>query len=502
MTIKLFHRDQYQTEFQARVIEQRERPDGTWEVYLDRTLFYPTSGGQPHDTGFLDGIRVMEVLETETPMVSEVEPGRNPGLIAHIVGAPVPTSVTAVEPGRSPGTILHVLEKSCAAPQVTGRIDWPRRFDHMQQHAGQHILSGAFFRLLGTQTVGFHLGKEEVTIDLALPALAPAEAAAAEDLANDIVFENRAILAHWVAPEELVNYPLRKPPARKENIRLVEVEDFDYSPCGGTHPRRAGEIGLIKILGIERVRKDIRVHFVCGQRALQDYRLKNGWVTEVGARLSLPGPEIVAGVERLLTSLKEKDKALEELREDLLQYQVEGLLARRKRIGPEPISQSLRLSKRMDDASRNPAGKLPPESPPAPEEGLGLTSQESEPPEKVGERDDVAYYLINEVLADRLPAELRTLATRLVAKGRTVAVLASEKEAEQLAQLVVARSQDVPLDANALLKKGLLPMEGRGGGSPFLAQGAGKREKLSQARQAIDEAVRQAVLPRRSSALS
>lgn len=471
LTVRLYHRDPYQTEFQARVLDQRPRPDGTWEVILDRTLFYPTSGGQPHDTGFLDGVRVLEVVEVEAVEADATSSGGSKGVypgpsglinsqgpaerssgtsVVSFSGAAASAAGDSSAKGSSPSLpsasqssttplLVHILEKRCEHSQVTGQIDWERRFDHMQQHTGQHILSGAFYQQLGLETVGFHLGREDVTIDLRTPDLDVPALEAVENLANQIVFANRAVLTHLVGPEELANYPLRKLPVRRDHLRLVEIEDFDYSPCGGTHVRRTGEVGLIKVIGLEKIRKDTRVHFVCGYRALRDYRRKNTWLAELGTRLSVAGPELVKAVERLQANLKEKDLVLAELREKELDREAQDLWAGR--------------------------------------EELGVKFAASLPGQK--------FHLVQGVLHQHTPLDLKGLANRLTVRGQNVVVLAAVKEGEPLAHLLVARSPDVPLDANILLREALARMEGRGGGTSTLAQGAGKKDGLPAALELI-----------------
>ena len=201
MTRRLYHTDAYQAEFEA-AVRRVDELDGRIRVLLDRTAFYATSGGQPFDTGTLDGARVIDVVEDEQ------------------------------------GELWHVLERPSPTPllgtRVTGRIDWKRRFDHMQQHTGQHILSAAFDRLHQAGTVGFHLGSVASTIDLncelSADAIVPAEAEA-----NRIVWENRPVFVKFVSADEATTLPLRKEPTRAGELRLIEVEEFDLSACGGTH---------------------------------------------------------------------------------------------------------------------------------------------------------------------------------------------------------------------------------------------------------------------------
>lgn len=248
-------------------------------------------GGQPHDTGTLNHIKVVNVEEIN-------------------------------------GEIRHFVEKPISEQNidVTGVIDWERRFDHMQQHSGQHILSAAFEELFGYRTVSFHLGKEVLTIDLDIEELSEQKAMEAEKLANQIILENRPIETKWVTERELSKYPLRKQPSVTENIRLVIIPDFDYNGCGGTHPHSTGQVGAIKILDWERQRKRIRVQFVCGNRVLKQLGKKQKVIRELNALLNASEEEIITAASRLLDHAKETEKSLEEARENLLHYEAKELL--------------------------------------------------------------------------------------------------------------------------------------------------------------------------------
>ncbi|MEW6364343.1 MAG: alanyl-tRNA editing protein, partial [Acidobacteriota bacterium] len=251
MTRRLYFEDPYCRGFTAHVID-RLVCDGRPAVVLDRTAFYPTGGGQPNDLGTLGSAAVIDVVEREED-----------------------------------SAVLHVLSAPVEPDEVAGEIDWKRRFDMMQQHTGQHVVSQAFLRAAGCRTVGFHLTGEMLTIDLNNRDIAPDVADAAEDLANQVVFEDRAVVARFVAGSELDKLPLRKPPKVETNIRVVEVSEFDWSPCGGTHVARTGELGLIKILKLERRSDSMRVEFRCGRRALLDYRGKNRVLNQLAADLSV-----------------------------------------------------------------------------------------------------------------------------------------------------------------------------------------------------------------------
>ncbi len=244
MTERLYYNDSYLTAFQANVADAS--PDRR-RVYLDRTAFYPSSGGQPHDLGTIDGIGVIDVVDED-------------------------------------GRIAHVLEAPFEGIQAEGRIEWPRRFDHMQQHTGQHLLSAVLLDLFGAQTVGFHMGGESSTIDIARPALEPAEVRAALERANEIVFENRPVtIAFGHSSEDL---GLRKPTAREGLVRIVSIERLDRTACGGTHVRATGEIGPIMIRKIEKMRGNVRLEFLCGMRAMRRAHADYEALAQIGRTFS------------------------------------------------------------------------------------------------------------------------------------------------------------------------------------------------------------------------
>jgi len=295
VTERLYYRNSYATDFHADVIVVLD-VSGRTGVVLNRTAFYPASGGQPADTGTLGDARVVDVVNAED------------GQIVHIVTGPTPS-------GR-----------------VSGRVTWARRFDHMQQHTGQHVLSAAFERLLGVGTVSFHLGSDASTIDLAREVTAE-ELAAAEDLANEVVWEDRTVSVRFADAEEAVGLPLRKPTDRQGPLRIVEVEDFDTSACGGTHVARTGAIGMIAVASAERFRGGSRVEFRCGGRALGAYRLLRDSAA-VSSRLLSVGPhELGAGVERLLAEGKEARRRLQDAEERLVAHEAAALATGAVEIG-------------------------------------------------------------------------------------------------------------------------------------------------------------------------
>src|SRR5262249_24209107 len=244
MTVKLYWEDGHLTRFTARVTEAW--PQGAHRIIaLDQSAFYPTGGGQPCDTGSINAARGSDVEMADD------------------------------------GPILHRLDADVSFPvgeEVTCEVDWRRRREMIQQHTGQHILSQAFFRLFGAETKGFRITDRTTEIDLTLEAQ-PDEIeraiARAEELANDVVFDNREIRVHNLTPEEAAALPLRKESSVDDCVRVIEIADYDWSPCGGTHAERTGEVGLIAVRGWERAKKMTRVHFLCGVRALDDYRQAN-----------------------------------------------------------------------------------------------------------------------------------------------------------------------------------------------------------------------------------
>jgi alanyl-tRNA synthetase len=225
VTDRLYYQDAYLTEFDAAVLD---RAEGGRRVYLDRTAFYPTSGGQPFDTGALGEADVVDVVD---------EGDR----IAHLLAAPI------------------------AADRVRGRVDWTRRFDHMQQHTGQHLLSAVIAERFGHETVSVHFGRESSTLSLATGALTAERVAEAERFANRAVTENRQVKVTF--EDAAAAAGLRKAPDRQGTLRIVTIDGLDRSACGGTHVRATGEIGAILIRKVERVKQLVRLEFLCGERA-------------------------------------------------------------------------------------------------------------------------------------------------------------------------------------------------------------------------------------------
>ena len=291
MTHRLYYTESYRSEFDATVVDV-DSVGGRTHVTLDQTAFYPASGGQPCDTGTIGGAAVSDVID------------------------------------REDGTIAHVTSGSLKVGEVVrGAIDWARRFDHMQQHTGQHVLSAAFDHLFGVRTESFHMGTLSATIDLARE-VGAAEVAKAEDEANRIVWEDRAVAIRFASAAEAAKMPLRKESIRTGPLRLIDVEEFDLSACGGTHVSRTGGIGVIAIGGWEKFRGGSRVEFLCGGRALNRFRLWRDSLAATQKFLSVAPEEMAAAVERMQGESKSQQRTLRGFQEQLAIHEAQALLAK------------------------------------------------------------------------------------------------------------------------------------------------------------------------------
>ena len=298
MTDRLYYRDSFLYDFEAAIqeIPAGERP----AIILDRTAFYPTSGGQIHDTGVISTanqrLRVTEVADTEG------------GRIVHYLEAP-----------------LHDLKPGT---QVHGQVDPARRRDHMQQHSGQHVLSAAFVRLHNMATVSFHMADDYCSIDLDTATLSREQVESAERLANEIILENRSVEVRFVTRDEATSLGLRKlPPAERDHLRIIDVHDFDLSACGGTHVRQTGQIGCILVRRTERVRQGWRVEFVAGQRAVATARRDFTTLTEAASLFSAHLYDVPQQVRKSLDEIRSLRKQGEESQEELATAQASAILA-------------------------------------------------------------------------------------------------------------------------------------------------------------------------------
>jgi alanyl-tRNA synthetase len=285
VTDRLYYRDAYLADFEATVVD---RADQGLRVYLDRTSFYPTSGGQPHDTGRLD----------DAPVVDVIDEGER---IAHVLAAPLP------------------------AGRVRGRVDWDRRFDHMQQHTGQHLLSAILAERLGLETVSVHFGAAVATLDLAAPGLRSDQVAEVERLANRAVTEDRPVTVSF--EDGATAGGLRRPTDRPGVLRVVTIDGLDRSACGGTHVRATGEIGVILIRRVERVKQHVRLEFLCGERAVRRARADADLLAALAAAHSAAAEELPALLESQRAELKAAAAALRGLEETVAGFRARELYA-------------------------------------------------------------------------------------------------------------------------------------------------------------------------------
>jgi alanyl-tRNA synthetase len=376
MTTRLYYTDPLLRTFDGTVVSA-DAVGGRFHVVLDRTAFYPTSGGQPFDVGVLGDARVVDVID------------------------------------RDDGEIAHVVERTLPVGQrVAGEIDWPRRFDHMQQHTGQHILSAAFDRVAAARTVSFHLGSATSTIDLARE-VTPREIADAEEAASRIVFDDRPVTIRFASEEEAAALPLRKEPKRTGLLRLVEVADFDLSACGGTHMPRTGMVGLIAIAGWERFKGGTRIAFVCGDRARRSHAALRDVVAQATKLLSVGAAELATAIERTQHDARELARRVRGLEEKNAGYVAAELLA-------------------------------------------GAASIQG------------ARVVITHLNADATALKSMAAALAGTPGGGVLAILVGDG---QPTPVVVARSADVALDAGVWMKNAAEKLGGRGGGRPEQAQG-------------------------------
>ena len=395
MTERLYYHDSFLYEFDAEALDEAVGPDRP-ALILDRTAFYPTSGGQVFDTGWIVAedqrkLRVAEVGE------------------------------------REDGAILHYLESAPVlekGTRVHGLIDVHRRRDHMQQHSGQHVLSAAFVRLFNMATASFHMGADYCSIDLDTKSLSSDQVQAAEALANDVVMENRPVAIRFVTQEEARNLGLRKlPPMEKDQLRLIDIHDFDLTACGGTHVSGTGQIGCILLRKTEKVKQGWRVEFVCGKRAVATARRDYATLTEAASLSSSHLWDVPQQIRKTQEEARASRKSRDQILEELADLQAARLLV--------------------------------------------------ETPETAGRKIVIRSY------PDRDLTFIKLLAQRLTRQSaHVVALLGSTSNPPAL---VFAESTGLPFDMGALMREALAELGGRGGGSKEMAQGGpGKIEGLEE----------------------
>ncbi len=393
MTDRLYFADPYLTTFMAKVINRRTL-NGMVQVELDQSAFYPEGGGQPPDHGTLSGVAVVDVQSEED------------------------------------GTVWHTIDSDVRVDSVEGKIDWKRRFDHMQQHHGQHLLSAAFEELFNLKTTAFHLGADYATIDLGGDA-SEKQLLAAEARTNEIIWQDHPINARFVTRDELAAIPLRKPPTVEGPIRVVSVDGFDHSACGGTHPRTTGAVGILHIRRRERRGSETRVEFVCGGRALNDLRTNGALLSRLAQSFTVG----VDGVEEVVARLRDQAdatrKKLDATMKALLAHEARDLVAHAERVADTPVVHLVRQDLTLDDA--------------------------------------------------------RVLAREVTAGGAIIVLgIGGEKP-----QVMIGRPASHSLDCGKLVRETVGQFGGRGGGQPAMAQGGiPDGTRLSQAVDAAVEIIR------------
>ena len=382
-------------EFQATVVETLHLSDGRLGVILDRSYFYPTGGGQEHDIGILGEAQVIDVVKQGEPPV-----------LVHVVDRPLPS-----------GT-------------VSAKIDADRRLRHMQHHTAQHLLTQCFVQLFSLDTLSANInGYSPSTLDLPGAAPSKEQLTQAEILANQLIYEDRPVHSYFVTPAELEKLPLRRAPKVDEDIRIVEIQGFDYTPCGGTHCTSTGQIGILKIIKTEKQNERTRVHFVAGWQALQLFQFSFDTASGLAAELSISMQDLSASVLRQAEQLQQDHKELQAMRLEKINWEAEHLAASAETIA--------------------------------------------------GRRVTFASYTARPV------NELRLLGSELAKQPALISILAS-MDGQKLS-LVVACGDGSGLAARDLLAKLLAPFGGRGGGDGRLAQGGAASESTSDLEQQVRE---------------
>jgi alanyl-tRNA synthetase len=365
---KLFYEDVYIREWESN-IEHVEERDNWFYVVLEKTAFYPEGGGQPSDRGNIDGIEILDVLEENN-------------------------------------IIYHILASYPKNKVVRCKLDYSRRFDFMQQHTGQHLFSAVFFNKYKGETSSFHLGEDYISVDISIADIPKEMLVDVEILANRYIFNNLNVITHTVNYEEISRFPLRKLPPTNEDIRIVEIDKLDFSPCCGTHVSKTGEIGIIKVLKTEKYKGLTRIYLKCGERAILDYQNKTDLALDLGKLLSVPENEIFERIDGIGVELKTLSRQLLELKEKLNVYDAAAII----------------------NSSSN--------------------------------------KLIIKVFQDKPFSDIQALGKQILQAGDYMLILASLLDNK----LLLAHNGTLELDCGKLFKEQLTNFKGRGGGSSKLAQ--------------------------------
>ncbi|HKL74599.1 MAG TPA: DHHA1 domain-containing protein [Halanaerobiales bacterium] len=397
MTEKLYYKDSFLRNFKADIVSYKEEK-GEYHLVLNKTAFYPEGGGQPADKGSVASSKVKYVYEEK-------------------------------------GEVYHIVDKLPEEKNnLDCKIDWQRRFDLMQQHTGQHVLSALIDDMYNAKTVGFHLGENHVTVDSDIE-LTDEELKEAEDKINEVIYKNENISSEFPGEEKLNDLSLRKAAVVDENIRIVKINGVDVIPCGGTHLKNTGQIGIISIIDQEKYKDGTRITFLCGKRALNDYNFKNDIITKARDILGVQNENINSEIERLKSELDDKEKNVEELKNELLDYRVEKLI---------------KNSEKYNN-----------------------------------------YKLVNEVYEEGDYSDIRLMANKLVEYDDTIVIFGQKNN--NTSRLILGKAANIEkLDMNEMIGEVMELLEGNGGGHEFFAQGGGSNpEKLAKAVELADKKIRE-----------
>ena len=399
MTKRLYYEDTYQKEFTAKVVDVKKYKD-RFGIILNQTCFYPEGGGQYGDTGWLDGQEVLDTQKTESG-------------ILHIVKNPI-------EIGK----------------EIHGKLDWEGRFQRMQNHTSQHILSAAVLKLFNAPTVSVHFGNEFSTLDIRIDNLCWDDVHRLENFVNGKIYENLPINIYWAKDrEELKKFPIRRPTKQDRNIRIVVIEGLDIAACGGTHLKNTGEIGIIKIRKWGKIRDCTRLEFLCGLTALRDYQLKNKTVVSLSEMFTVQSKALEDAIIKLDEENKANYAKIRQLKKQLLDLEVEELIANAEKIGD--------------------------------------------------------YRIIKKVFEDRESYDLKKIASKLTKIQNNIIFLGN---LNKRSNLLFARSDNININMNQLIKQILPMINGKGGGRPDYAQGAGDRIGLEQAIESAYEIIKKSLI--------
>lgn len=379
MTEKVYLQNPYLKELTAKIIN-KEYSNSKFYITLNRTIVYPhLSGGQPMDKAKINDSKVIDVYEED-------------------------------------GNIVHVLEDNVNTNTVNISIDWSTRFDHMQQHTGQHLLSAVIYKLYNANTLGMHIGRDYIYIDVALPKLSKIDVEKIERFANEIIYGNFPIKTFEIENKDVQSIPLRKLPTVDKNIRIVDIENVDITPCAGTHVRNIGEVGMVKIRKWEKYKGNTRIEFVCGNRALRDYTLKNYCINNISTLLSAKDKDTYSSVVKLYEDYKELEKELLDTKAELLKYQVKDI------INEGTIRKNVRI--------------------------------------------------IDKILYDFDPKMAKYAMSQILSHSRTVCILCII-ENQYKCHIFMGRSADLNINIKEIFNSVINIINGKGGGTPELVQGGG-----------------------------